>query len=100
HLVTITSREEDDWLRSNLLKEMKSEKLVWIGGQKLDKTAAWRWVNSEPFVFTNWIPGEGNDAIVGGIGYVNNTLKGMGWGDWPADKLPTAQSGSLQGTSR
>jgi serine/threonine protein kinase len=100
HLVSLTSLEEDNWLRSNLLKEMKSERLVWIGGEKQDKSAPWRWVTGEPFTYTNWVTGEGTDASASGIGYVNYAIKGIGWGDWVRERLPIAQSGSLQGTSR
>ena len=60
HLLTITSQEELDFI-INVFGEPIREK--WIGG--FNTQNQWEWVTGEPWVFTNWAPGEpnGGDAL-------------------------------------
>lgn len=55
HLVTITSREEDDaidgWMQKHLPGRHQS---CWLGASRRDESSAWEWVTGEPFTFRNW----------------------------------------------
>jgi hypothetical protein len=68
HLVTITSSEESNFL-TNSLKEWQWNGNRWTGAYQVNGTGTsnlgWKWITDEPFVFTNWNPGEPNDASWG-----------------------------------
>jgi hypothetical protein len=62
HLASITSAAENTFLVSNGL----SVPFYWIGasqpvGVVTCPSCSWSWVTGEPFVYTNWAPGEPND---------------------------------------
>ncbi len=63
HLATITSEAENTFITS-LLPGLAGP--VWIGGfqspQAQEPAADWQWVTGEPFVYTNWGPGEPNNS--------------------------------------
>lgn len=66
HLATITSQAEHDFV-SSLLGGWE----WWLGGHQVPITepvanAGWTWITGEPWVYTNWVPGEPNDAGVPG----------------------------------
>ena len=54
HLVSITSREENDFVA----RLVKGKSAVWIGFYK--PVDAWKWANLEKTDFSNWSPGEPN----------------------------------------
>jgi len=56
HLATITSPAEQAFIE-NLLLRYGNREAYWLGGY-LDNARRFRWVTGEPFVFTNWMPGE------------------------------------------
>jgi hypothetical protein len=62
HLVTITSQQENDFLRDDLNIPLDS----WIGAFQPPGTGepndGWSWVTGEAWSFTNWDVGEPNDA--------------------------------------
>ena len=62
HLATLTSAEENVWVWTSLGEPFQA----WLGGFQLDPSApadvGWTWVTGEPWEFTNWWPGEPNDA--------------------------------------
>ncbi|MFX0113027.1 MAG: C-type lectin domain-containing protein [Candidatus Hodarchaeota archaeon] len=60
HLVTITSSEENDFVR-NLVESIP----LWIGFTDELVEGEWRWVTGESVVYTNWDSGEPNDAGFG-----------------------------------
>jgi len=71
-LATINSLVEDRFIE-NLREQVSSNAVLWVGGsQQTNGTATfgWVWVNGEGFipgtnggdVYTNWLPGEPNDA--------------------------------------
>ncbi len=51
HLVTITSREEQEWI----LKIYHASNQIWIGGYRDKLTGEWKWVSNEPWEYTNWL---------------------------------------------
>lgn len=65
HLVSITSQQENDFLRDNLSIPPRS----WIGGfqppdmpSSLEPDGGWQWVTGEQWIYTNWDPAEPNDG--------------------------------------
>jgi hypothetical protein len=69
HLVTINSQAENDFLwgywghngSSNIL----TYENLWIGLNDYDNEGTWVWASGEVESFTNWAPGEPNDAGTG-----------------------------------
>ena len=68
HLATITSQQENDFIFASF--QEVGDGCCWLGGhqpgdtpaQDPDPAAGWQWVTGEPFTYTNWAPGEPNDA--------------------------------------
>jgi hypothetical protein len=64
HLVTITSKSENDFIFGTLVGQTSASAL-WLGGyqspQTTDPAANWNWVTNEPWEYTNWSGGEPND---------------------------------------
>lgn len=58
HLVTINNAAEEAWLRATFSKST----LYWIGLTDSLVEGVWVWVSGEPVTYTNWIPGEPNNA--------------------------------------
>ena len=58
HLVTVNDRAEETWLRNNF---SKTEGL-WIGINDANQEGKFEWANGEAVTYTNWAPGEPNDA--------------------------------------
>ncbi len=86
HLVTITSREEDDWIASTFVKQLSVGQGLWIGGTHDGKPSQWRWVTGESFSFTNWAPGEPNNrADESAVMYIRNDQGQIGWIDLRED---------------
>jgi serine/threonine protein kinase len=86
HLIAITDKEEDAWVRAKLLDKLPPERTVWLGARSglvsMGETLAW--VTGEPFSFTNWGPNEGNDGNNTAAAYFKSpTDGGLHWGDWP-----------------
>ena len=57
HLATITSEDEQQIIEA-LLKNQGEKNCYWIGGYK--ENNQWKWINGEPFNFSNWDYGEPN----------------------------------------
>jgi PKD repeat protein len=52
YLVTITSREEDNFVYQNLVST--SPHWCWLGGTDYGHEGVWIWVTGEPWNYTNW----------------------------------------------
>lgn len=65
HLATITSAEENDFITANLMP-WSPEKFYWLGGYQPEGSSepagGWQWVTGEPWSYSNWNPGEPNNA--------------------------------------
>lgn len=79
YLVTVTSREEDQWVFSNV---SRSEE-IWMGATDEVTEGIWEWVTGEEFNYTNWEVGEPND-----VGYGQDYLKPFSSGLWDDDGGP------------
>lgn len=95
HLATITTAAEDAWVVSNFQsKIMPSRKQFWIGGIQDTPTQPWKWVTGETFAFTQWAPGEPNNAKGTDakskppymLGYLFQGGR-MGWNDFSESQL-------------
>lgn len=66
HLVTITSAEENNFIKNNLFNGL--EKAYWLGASqdgdnnKKRPTSNWSWVTGETWSFTDWSNSEPNNA--------------------------------------
>jgi hypothetical protein len=58
HLATITSAAENDFIKTLLPSIPEIVHGFWLGGFQRDSNnepaGSWRWVTSEPFMFTDW----------------------------------------------
>ncbi|MBO5303245.1 MAG: Ig-like domain-containing protein [Lachnospiraceae bacterium] len=60
HLVTLTSAEEEAFVKTNLSGETD----IWLGAKKVN--GAWNWITGEPFSYANWHedePSNGDEEI-------------------------------------
>jgi len=68
HLVTVTSADEEAFIEQLLVDVTGSSGWEWwLGGfqdleVETDPAAGWQWVTGETWAFTDWRPGEPNDA--------------------------------------
>lgn len=70
HLVTITSQQEQDFIVTTFPQAIIPGGLgYWIGGFQPpgspEPDGGWEWVTGEPFVYTNWMTNEPNNAPPG-----------------------------------
>jgi len=83
HLATITSEEE--WQRVLKKAPESDARNLWIGAFQQDfsnePTGNWEWVTGEPWVYSNW--GPGNPSNTWGIEhYANKIANSSQWNDW------------------
>jgi flagellin len=82
HLVTITSAEE--WQRVLKKAPASDSSNLWIGATDENVEGVWEWVTGEPWIYSNWLPGEPNDAwFVGGEDYGHKASGTDKWNDFP-----------------
>jgi hypothetical protein len=80
HLVTISSKEENDFVLA--LADGMEKQEAWIGLTDERKEGAWEWVTGEPGGYTSWSTGEPNNA---GGSEDCALLTENGWNDLGAD---------------
>ncbi|MCH8342636.1 MAG: hypothetical protein IH983_01465 [Planctomycetes bacterium] len=106
HLATITSAEENDFVVSVINAFESSQgvqhNLLWLGGEQIPHNAPnpaedWTWITGELWSYTNWAPGEPNDAAGGeyylavyGSGNPNSSK-----GTWNDDFLGEGNTGFI-----
>jgi hypothetical protein len=80
HLVTLTSASEYDFIRSALALHAS---YFWMGGRNSSgscgSSCEWGWVTGESWSYTNWNPGEPNNA--GGNEHWLECYPNGGWND-------------------
>ena len=82
HLASIQSAAENEWLRRNFpaIKGNPSQFLIGFNDHAVEGT--FQWTTHEPVTYTNWYPGEPNDAGTGeDIAYLGAD---GGWNDVPS----------------
>ena len=63
HLAAIASAGENLFINQLYTKMGLGDMRAWIGLLDPNGTNAWEWVTEEPFLFTNWFPGEPADGL-------------------------------------
>ena len=82
HLVTITSKEEQDLVTK--LMEKGTSDAYWVGSLNKSKEGGWEWVTGEKFDYINWNSTSPSGRKLSNFGVINK-LDG-GWSDVP-DKV-------------
>lgn len=62
HLVTINDQAENDWVFATFSMHGGSSRTLWTGFRRTDGNSPFLWVSGETPAFTNWFPGEPNNA--------------------------------------
>lgn len=86
HLVTITSREEDDFCLNLFLRSGTTG--CWTGAYDAESNGAWKWVTGEPFTYQNFAKGEpkGADTATGiQYYYEYKSISNGVWDDYVAN---------------
>ncbi|HOW69984.1 MAG TPA: lectin-like protein [Phycisphaerae bacterium] len=94
YLATVTSEEENRFLVA-ALGGPDAVDMCWLGGYQdtldpsySEPSGGWKWITGEPWLCTNWLPGEPNDSW--GFG-TENCLEyyyhSAGWNDKVHDML-------------
>lgn len=69
NLVTVSSKEENDWLLSRFMNwDAPRPCILWIGLTDEGQEGTFRWVSGEPVRFQSWATGEPNNFLVNGVG--------------------------------
>ena len=82
HLVTVTSKEENDFVM-NLAKSASVNKYIWLGGADYGSEGSWYWVTAEPFSYSNWNTNEPNNTNE--KEHFLNMFGSGTWNDMPVD---------------
>lgn len=54
HLATLTTPEEDEWVRKTFVDTLPPERIVHIGAYKPNDSDQWLWITGEPWSHENW----------------------------------------------
>jgi serine/threonine protein kinase/formylglycine-generating enzyme required for sulfatase activity len=66
HLLTVTSKEENEFIKSELLARLTTARFEpWLGLTGEPNKEEWKWVTGEPFTFQGWDRFNGN--VSGGV---------------------------------
>jgi hypothetical protein len=89
HMATISSAAENDFVVSGLFSSGLISGNPWIGLSDAVTEGAFRWITGEPYAYTNWGPGEPNNA--GNEDYANYLFNGFTskWNDLPNSLPPS-----------
>jgi serine/threonine protein kinase len=85
HLVTVTSKDEDDFIRRELLSKIPAG-AAWLGLESAPQVYGWKWVTGEPFNYNDWdqATGAGQASRDSGQNYACWHPNGneFHWWDW------------------
>ncbi|MBE6680243.1 MAG: hypothetical protein E7598_06970 [Ruminococcaceae bacterium] len=98
HLVTITSKEEQEFIAS-LIDSFGSQKQYWLGASDSAREGTWKWVTGEKWSYTNWDRGMpdnngGTEHYLQIYNYSNPGVKGsqrLKWNDITVDNYRVTQ---------
>ena len=82
HLVTVTSKEENDFVM-NLAESASVNKYIWLGGADYGSEGNWYWITAEPFSYSNWNTNEPNNTDE--KEHFLNMFGSGTWNDMPVD---------------
>ncbi|MBL9114375.1 MAG: protein kinase [Verrucomicrobiaceae bacterium] len=103
HLVTITSKEECEWVYATFGSQMDDSQRsssIWLGGSAVAAGKPFQWVTGEPFTFTDWVVGDPDytsttgQPMPGPFGIVIKHRGRLFWFDDPA-KRKNASAGFI-----
>lgn len=84
HLVSITSAEEQQWVAQRISEQISPFENTYLGGRKM--SGAWQWVSGEPWGYTNFHAGEGNNNSEPCLGVYTATGPGP-WHDFTCNPV-------------
>lgn len=73
HLVTISSKEEEEYIEKFLRSQKGIPFCTWLGFSDFKKEGQWEWVTGEEVKYTNWGPGQPDN------GYGCQNYAWIGW---------------------
>jgi surface protein len=79
-LLTITTQEEQEYLEE-ILESKGLSANYWLGLTDEEVEGQWRWLNGEPFSYSNWSSGEPNNF--NNEDYAHLIANSYKWNDWP-----------------
>jgi hypothetical protein len=83
HLVTITSKEENDFIVEKVLKDLEpGGAMAWIGAWRATADGPWEWSTGEPFQYQAFFPDEGKDPHNSNAAGIAKRDEGAGWADY------------------
>ncbi|MBL9149961.1 MAG: hypothetical protein JNM94_14830 [Phycisphaerae bacterium] len=85
HLATVTSFDENEWIRTTLANFNGTPRFVWIGLNDKAVPGTFVWTSGLPVTYLNWAPGEPNNT--GGIEDAVDLSPTTGtWNDYPSSQ--------------
>lgn len=85
HLVTIRNQAEQEWVFNTFGGFGGLNRYLWIGLNDVQREGTFVWSSGEPVNYTNWAPGEPNNALTGEdfvtLYRPGHTYAGR-WNDW------------------
>ncbi|XP_016520470.1 type-2 ice-structuring protein-like isoform X2 [Poecilia formosa] len=63
NLASVHSQEDNDQLQTLIFTATRKSKEAWIGGSDGQETNIWLWSDGSPMTYTNWCPGQPNNAL-------------------------------------
>lgn len=101
HLVVITTKEENDWIRSTFVDPLADGTMLWIGASNTGQDGKWKWVTGEGIGFEDWVPKALLSQTNIGVGFIRNmtnveVTNVTGWALWQAgDKVARRNVGLI-----
>ena len=91
HLATISSPEENTFIRDSVLGADGQPRRAWIGLRSPQQDGNFSWVSGDASTYRNWIPGEPNnlDGAEYWVEMVNEEAFAGRWNDAPLAHFPT-----------
>jgi hypothetical protein len=86
HLATVRNKAEEDWIFKMFGAYGGQQRLLWIGLSDIPKKFHYSWSSGESVSYTDWAPGEPNNAGPHGEDYAAiyypNHSQANQWNDW------------------
>ncbi|XP_008434299.2 ladderlectin-like isoform X1 [Poecilia reticulata] len=63
NLASVHNQEDNDQLQTLIFTATRKSKEAWIGGSDAHESNVWLWSDGTPMTYTNWCPGQPNNAL-------------------------------------